>query len=145
VTDDRALRATYETMRTSVLSSYLQNPGHFKPAYVYAWLYRMPAIGLAGYENAFWSVATIEPSAVLAIKATVDKFVSSRQLTRLAYDSLSANRNIVNVQDHLMTVLGYFSLKGDYSLEVKEAMRVNLPARKSLVTTFGPGMITFPS
>lgn len=145
MSDDRALRATYENMRTTILAAYLQNPGHFNPAYVYAWLNRMPAVGLADHENVFWSAGRIDPSAVAYIKHDVDKFVTNRQFDRLAHDRLSATRNIVNLTDHLMTVLGYFSLKGDYSLEVKQALRANLPPQKSLVTTFGPEMITFPS
>ncbi|MCS4088432.1 hypothetical protein [Rhizobium sp. BK176] len=146
-TADNLLVASYETMRASVLTSYLQNPGHFNSAYVYAWLHRMPAIGLADHENVFWRAARIDTAAVRYVKHDVDKFVANRQLERLAYDRLSTTRNIVNlqVQGWLMTILGYFSLKGDYSLEVKQALRVNLPPEKSLVTAFGPEMITFPS
>ncbi len=147
MTNESLLRANYEAMRMTVLTAYLQNPGNFAPAYVYAWLNRMPAVGLASQESVFWrsDSVRIEHATVLRVKETVDNLIAKGHLESLAYDKLSKKPPILGLVHFLMPILGYFSLKGDYSLEVKNALRVNLPADKSLVTNFGPEMISFPS
>ncbi|MNL75867.1 hypothetical protein D3C87_2017390 [compost metagenome] len=87
----------------------------------------------------------IGPEIVRSVEDVVNNLVAKRHLESLAYDRLSKKPGVVAFAHHLETILGYFSLKGDYSLEVKNALRVNMPSDKSLVTTFGPEMVTFPS
>lgn len=147
MTNESLLRASLEAMRMNILTAYLQNPGSFAPAYVYAWLNRMPAVGLASHESVFWRSDSmrIDHAIVLRVKETVDNLIAKGHLELLAYDKLSNKPPILGFAHFLVPILGYFSLKGDYSLEVKNALRVNLPADKSLVTTFGPEMISFPS
>jgi hypothetical protein len=144
---ETVMRVSYETMRMNILTSYLSTPGHFAPAYVYAWLKRMPAVGLANHESVFWrgDNLAIDQVIVLRVKETVDNLLAKGHLEALSYDRLSNKPPIIGFKHFLLPVLGYFSLKGDYSLEVKNALRVNLPADKSLVTNFGPEMISFPS
>lgn len=147
MTNESLLRASYEAMRMSILTAYLQNPGSFDPAYVYAWLNRMPALGLAIHESVFWRSESlrIDHAIVLRVKETVENLISKGHLESLSYDRLSNKPPLIGFKHFLLPVLGYFSLKGDYSLEVKNALRVNLPADQSLVTNFGPEMISFPS
>jgi hypothetical protein len=134
-------------MRTMILTAYLQNPGSFAPAYVYAWANRMPAVGLANAESVFWRSDNmrIAPEIVRSVEDVVNNLIAKRHLESLAYDRLSKKPGVVAWGHYLDTILGYYSLKGDYSLEVKNALRVNMPSNKSLVTTFGPEMVTFPS
>ncbi|MCV9964180.1 hypothetical protein OIU34_20050 [Pararhizobium sp. BT-229] len=147
VTNENALRASYETMRMTILTAYRQNPNSFAPAYVYAWANRMPAVGLANAESVFWRSDNmrIVPEIVRRVEETVNNLIAKGHLESLAYDRLSNKPGVMGVAHYLATILGYFSLKGDYSLEVKNALRVNMPSDKSLVTTFGPEMISFPS
>ncbi|MBY3157315.1 hypothetical protein HFO56_33865 [Rhizobium laguerreae] len=107
----------------------------------------MPAEGIAPRESVFWwsDALRIDRAAVAKVEETVNNFISKGHLESLAFDRLASKPGIVDIRHHLVTIIGYFSLRGDYSLEVKKALRVNLPSNMSLVTAFGPEMISFPS
>jgi hypothetical protein len=144
MTADANLRVSYEIMRMTILTAFKNNPKGFHPAYAYAWYYRMPALDRAARESAFCGVCSISLGEVKIVERTVKNLIAKGHLDSLAYNRLSEKPGLTDIL-HLGTILGYFSLRGDYSLLEKNALRVGFPEDQQLATEFLPDNVSFPS
>ena len=141
------LKAAYEGMRTTILTSYLASQPFVNAAYVFAWVHRMVPVGLADHEKVFEEVCEVPRHAVQLVFDRVDALIAGNELEALAYDRLG--RDLRAEDDPLLgVILTYYVLSRGFGVEeyhLVEAMRRNIPDGHRVLDRFDFRDVSIPS
>nr|WP_250808387.1 hypothetical protein [Neorhizobium tomejilense] len=146
---DPILKATYEQMRTSILLGYLSADSDrrrlFSDAYVFAWLHRMPPLGLTKEEAVFEPVYDIPTKNVQKVFDYLNAILDRDELDELAYPKLA--REFRSEDDPRMgVIISFFILSGNArSLKALDALRRDVLEGHYVERRFGPEYISLPS
>lgn len=133
--------ASYEIMRTSILTAYLNHPDNFNKAFVFAWYHRMYALGLAVQGFVFNDGHEHKRDKVEQLFTIITNLAEKKAWDRLAYDRLCA---ALPMNKDVFIIVKYLTMSGKLSDEIVEAIRVNIPDGSDL-WSFGKEDIKFPS
>lgn len=132
--------ATYELMRTTVLSTFLSHPQAVSRAYAFAWYHRMPGLGFSAHETHFFGFHKIDQHQVTSVIDLIAKLSGKKQWNSLAFDKMVSRVKVTPAV--YTTIIKYLSLSGQIEGEVYNAVCEGCSVD---LMDFGTDDIRFPS
>jgi hypothetical protein len=133
--------ASYEVMRTTVLSAYISHSNNFSKDYAFAWYHRLAPLGGRGRDDAFDSGHEYPWRVMQEVLQLIQTLASKKEWDRLAFDVIS--KQLGGIKDPIV-VIKYLTLSGKLDAETVEALRIGMPDGTDL-WSFSPRDVRFPS